>query len=339
MKATCRYTGLDLLSSSGFARWCVISAHPIFSVPLDEVLQMAAIEWSPEMFLLDKKLLMLSIAKQCNLITWDEQRDEVIPATPSMNTIESSIQPLLQIAGWIDFQRSINKLSTYPSLRITEETQDMRNFPAMLSEIISSRDYTEKQERREHRLICLESNARNLSAKCTIGADKEKALLRVTAEWAMMVTEEYLNAERVDESIRADWKLMLTTSASQLRAKGFSINDVNEMRDFMVDYLPHGSVIAHDVVAHLNRLVAVNSYSDIDGGTILSARILTDGNLVASSTEPRREEFANILEYARARAAYILVANQQQETAKQLAKLEQTEMLRKSRENDDVNDI
>lgn len=339
MKAICRYTGLDLLSSSGFARWCVISEHPIFSVPLEDTIQLAAVEWSPEMFILDKKLLLLSIAKNCELITWETNRDEIIPALPSIGTIESSIASLLQIAGWVDFQRSISKFSSYPSLRISEDTQDMRSFPSMLTEIINSRDYTEKMERREHRLVCLEANAKNLSAKCRIGANREMALLSTTAEWALMVTEEHLNAERVDSTIRSDWKKMLMTSATQLRAKGFSINDVEELRDFMVDYLPHGSVIAHDVIAHLHRLVAVNSFSDIDGGTILSARILTSGTLTASSSEPHRSEFANLVEYARARARWILVQSQQQETAKQLDRVNKDLAAKQRRESDDVNDI
>ena len=338
MKATCKYTGLDLISSSGFARWCVISAHPIFSVALEDTLTLAATEWSPEMFVLDKKLLLLSIAKNCELIVWDNTK-EIVPATPDIGIIESSIQPLLQVAGWVDFQRSVNKNSTYPYLRITEETQDMRSFPSMLSEIISSRDYTEKQERREHRLICLEENAKNLSAKCRIGANKEAALLNTTAEWALMVTEPALKAERVNSLVRMDWKIMLTTSASKLKAKGFTITNVEELRDFMVDNLPHGSVIAHDVIAHIHRLVAVNSFSDIDGGTILSARILTSGNLVASATEPQRNEYASLVEYARARAKWIIVQQQQNETAKEITRLSKQAANNKRRELDDEDDI
>lgn len=336
MKATCRYTGLDLLSSSGFSRWCVASEHPIFSVPLDELVQLAASEWSPEMFVLDKKLLLLAIAKQCELITW-QHNTSIIPANPSITTIESSISNLLNIAGWIDFQRANNKLSTYPQLRITDETADMKGFPVMLASIIDSRDYTDKQERREHRLKCLESNAKNLSAKCRIGANKETSLLRTTADWALMVTEDALNEERVSASIRDDWREMLMTSASKVKAKGFSIADVDELRDFMTDNLPHGSVIAYDVIAHLHRLVEVNVFSDIDGGAILSARILQSGSLIACESEPLREQFANLIDYARARARWTLAECQRSETAKQLADIAKNQAKRMGA--DDADDI
>jgi hypothetical protein len=287
MKAVCRYTGLELQSSSGFARWAVLSEHPIFAVQLEELIQLATIEWSPEMFVLDKKLLVLAIAKQCDLITWENTRD-LVPAVPSMGTIESSISNLLQIAGWIDFQRVNNKHTSYPQFRVSDETANMEGFPSMLISIIGSRDYTDKQERREHRLVCLENNARNLSAKCRIGSNKEASLLSTTAEWALMVTEDALNMERVNLSIRDYWKKLLMTSANSFKSKGFSLGDVEELHGFMTDHLPHGSVIAHDVIAHLQRLIMVNSFSDIDGGTILSARILTNGNLVACASEPLR---------------------------------------------------
>lgn len=341
MRATCKYTGLQLTSSSGFARWCVLSEHPIFNVSLDELIQLAAIEWSPEMFMLDKKLLVLAIAKNCELITWgsDEANSrELVYATPANKAIESSIQPLLQIAGWIDFQRSVNKHSNYPSYLITTETATMDNFSVMLNDIILSRDYTEKTERREHRLICLENNARNLSAKCVIGANKEKTLLSTTAEWAMMVTEEALNAERVNVSIRNYWKKLLMTSATEARAKGFSLADIEELHEFLTNHLPHGSVIAHDVIAHTQRLLSVNSFNDIDGGTILSARVLTNGSLIAATHEPRREEFASVIEYARARANWLLVEHQREETAKDLARLAAA-LKTQARYEDNENDI
>ena len=338
MKAVCRYTGLDLLSSSGFARWAVISEHPIFAVPLEELISMAASSWSPEMFVLDKKLLLLAIAKNCELITWENTR-ELVPANPSIATIESSIETLLNIAGWIDFQRVNSKHGSYPSLRITEETAAMHGFPGMLHSIVSSRDVTEKQERREHRLVCLENNARNLSAKCRIGANKETALLRTTAEWALTVTDDALNAERVDISIRSDWKEMLMTSATRIKAKGFSIADVEELRDFMTDNLPHGSVIAYDVIAHLHRLIEVNCFSDIDGGAILSARILQGGTLVACEFEPLREQYANVIEYARARANWLLVQRQKEATAAELAKLTAEQKVVVAKESDDADDI
>lgn len=337
MKATCKYTGLDLISSSGFARWCVLSEHPIFAVPLEELISLAASEWSPEMFVLDKKLLMLAIAKNCELITWARDK-EITTAQPSMQTVESSIENLLSIAGWIDFAKAANKDVNYPSLRITEETATMHTFPQLLRSIIESRDYTDKQERREHRLKCLENNARNLSAKCRIGANKETALLRTTADWALLVTDEALNAERVSADIRADWQEMLMTSATKLKAKGFSAADVDELRDFMTNYLPHGSVIAHDVIAHCHRLAEVNIFNDIDGGAILSARILQSGTLAACTTEPLREQYANIVDYARARAAYILQQRQEEETAKQLAAINKEQLAAKQGGNDE-NDI
>jgi hypothetical protein len=337
MKAVCKYTGLELLSSSGFARWVAVSEHPIFSIPLADTLELACVEWSPEMFVLDKKLLLLAIAKNCELISWQEHR--MFPANPSPATVENCIDMLVRIAGWIDFQRSVKKHSNYPSLLITEETADMKSLWPMLNEIINSRDYTEKQERREHRLVCLENNARNLSAKCTIGANKEKALLSTVAEWAMMVTEDALKAERVDTEIRAVWKTMLMTPATQLKAKGFSITDVEELHDFLTDHLPHGSVIAHDVIAHTQRLLMVNSFTDIDGGTILSARILNTGALTASTSEPLRSEFPSLIEFARARSKWLLVEMQRDETAKELAKLDKKIQAQERRELDNENDI
>lgn len=341
MKAICKYTGLELVSSSGFARWCVVSEHPIFAVPLDELIQMASIEWSPEMFVLDKKLLLLAIAKQCDLLTW-QFNTAIIPANPSISTIESSIQDLLQIAGWIDFQRYSNKFSSYPALHITEETASMLAFPDMLRTVINTRDYTDKEERKDHRLKCLANNAANLSAKCRIGANREASLLRTTAEWALLVTDDALNRERVSPEIKEDWKTMLMTSASNIKAKGFSIADVDELRDFMVDNLPHGSVIAHDVITHLQRLVAINDYTDIDGGAILGARILQNGALVACETEPQKTQYANIVDYARAKAGWLLARAQREETAKQLAALakqQQQQQQQQGRTSDDTDAI
>lgn len=338
MKATCKYTGLELLSSSGFARWAVISEHPIFAVPLDTLIKLAADSWSPEMFVLDKKLLFLAIAKNCELISWRENHS-IIPAKPTPAVIESCIEPLLQIAGWIDFQRFYNKFAGYPSLLITEETYEMQTFQPMLISIINSRDVTEKQERREHRLICLENNAKNLSAKCRIGANKETALLRTTAEWAIAVTEEALNAGMWEMEIREQWKEMLQTSASRLKAKGFSIDDVMDCQDFMTDNLPHGSVIAHDVIAHLHRLIAVNSFSDIDGGVILGARILQQGTLSAIETEPQREQFASLLEYARTRAQWLLQQRQKEETANELERINKQQQRMQALEGQSDDDI
>ena len=339
MKAICRYTGLDLGSSSGLARWCCISEHQVFTVPLIDLIEMAAVEWSPEMFILDKKLLLLSIAKNCELITW-ENTHELTPAMPSPSTVEDSIEHLLQIAGWIDYQRSVNKFSSYPQFRISEETAAMREFPTMLRSIIKGRDITEKQERREHKLVCLEDHARKLRLRQAAGWTKDNVLLTVTANWVMEITAEQLNAEKVTPEIRRDWVRMLTTSPRNVsKIASFLINDVYELRNFMSDYLPPGSVIAHDVHKHIAALIEFNSFTDIDGGVILGARMLTNGALTASATEPRREEYPSIIAYARAKAQWVLVQTQKEETANELAKLNRQLEFQAKRENCNADDI
>jgi hypothetical protein len=83
----------------------------------------------------------------------------------------------------------------------------------------------------------------------------------------------------------------------------------------------------------------VNSFTDIDGGTILSARILNTGALTASTSEPLRSEFPSLIEFARARSKWLLVEMQRDETAKELAKLDKKIQAQERRELDNENDI
>ena len=329
MKTICKFTGLTLSTSSGFDRWAVCSRHPIFTVPLEDLLQMAATSWRPEMAAIEKKLLLLAIAENCELLKWDERDNRLAtPAMPSLATIESSITPLLQIAGWIDSQRYANRNCHYPSFLISGETCFMQTFPDMLHRIITNRDVSAVAERKESRLAFLQNHAQNLSARCRIGDHgKEGALLRTTAEWALLITEEALKQERVDNSIRQDWLDMLQTSPAKLKASKFSITDVHELRDFMLDNLPHGSIIAYDVIAHLNRLIECNVINEIGAGDeIFAARILQTSfdteatNAIAKqiiTAKPQRAAFPDIISFARATAAWQLQQLQETQVARQ----------------------
>lgn len=329
MKSICKLTGLPLASSSGFDRWAVISKHPIFTVPLEELLQMAVSSWSPQLPQLDKKLLLLAIAENCELLKWEERDgNKATPAMPSLSIIESSITPLLQIAGWIDAQRYANRHCHYPSFLITGETCYMQTFPDMLHRIIMTREESAAAERKETRLQFLQNHAANLSARCRIGdRGKEGSLLKTTAEWALLITEDALTHERVDASIRADWLEMLQTSPAKLKASRFSITDVHELRDFMLDNLPHGSVIAYDVIAHLNRLIECNVVNEIGAGDeIFAARILQTSidtgatNALAkqiATAKPQRAAFSDVVSYARAVAAWQVQQLQEEQAARQ----------------------
>lgn len=315
MKTICKFTGMELYSSSGFSRWALAAEHPIFDAPLPDLIELAAINWSPSMPELEKKLLLLAIGRQCELIKWATKLDEAAPAMPSLSIIESSIHDLLKIAGWIDFERHCNKEKLYPTYHISTATCYMQTFPDMLHAILQNRHLTDAAERKEHRLKCLENAATNLSAKCRVGnSRKEGALLRVTAEWALTVCSTELKRERVTYETQQDWLKMLQTSPSKLKASNFSITDVEELREFMLDYLPHGSVIAHDVIAHLNALVSCNVVTDIDQGDILKARVFVDAAMNSGQEdssmdnliEPVKSAFPDLLSYVRAKAAWQL---------------------------------
>lgn len=321
MKVICKKTGITLLTAPSFARWGIASQHPIFDANLETLLTLAATEWSPSLPEQDKKLLLLAIADNCKLLTFSERLGEAAPAMPSLSISEASIQNLLHIASWIDAERSYKKNKTYPSYHVTMETCHLATFPDMLHRIIETRNITTEEEKAAHRLICLEEIAKNLSSKCRVGdKGKEGALLRTTAEWCIAVTEQHLAAERVDASIREDWKQMLQTPASKLKATKYSITDVHELRDFMLEYLPHGSVIAFDVIAHLNRLVECNVINDIESGDIISARIVSAANILnkpegEADPEPQRAEFKDSLSYAIAKSHWTIRRTQQEQLA------------------------
>lgn len=336
MNIICKYSGITLVRAPGLAKYDLADIHPIFRLPLANLLDIVENEWSPELQTVDKKLIFLSLAYNCELIKWRSAGETSI-AVPSLGIIESAITNLVNIANWIDFRQNNGKFEEYPFITIDEENKELLTFGAMLKEIILNKDRASSIDRLEHRLKCLEANAKNLSSRCSVGENKNKALLSTTANWAMLVTNEALNEAMIGEEVRTYWKLILTTSPNNCKASGFSLADVEELKEFMIDNLPHGSVIAHDVICHIHSMERANQIHELGDCAILSARIMQVG--ASSETiqvnPPERAQFPTLYEFAKARATWLIEEAQRITTMEDLAKIEKTLAIKKGEGDED----
>lgn len=302
MKVLCKYTGIEIASAGGWLNHGILDIHPIFTAPLADLLELAAKEWQPHLPASDKLLLVAALGHSLGLFRWEQ--DFNLPLNPCIQTLETCYAPLLSLAKLCQLAPEMPSL---PIIMIGQETYKLETFAPTLETIIDYLSYTEEQHLKTKRIAWLENHAQELAQRVRTGAKgKESALLKISADWAWLCCEDAIAADSsITPSLLKDWQTMLVTSPNHIKAEGFSLADLEELFDFMTINLPAGSLITREIIQHINSLMSSNMLYSIIDTTVTSVRAQKDeSGATIAPVEPKREDFASLIDYARARAIY-----------------------------------
>lgn len=297
MAKRCAISGFPIIKSPYFSGYLTRGVHPLMECTTEHLISLATskawIDWKDE----EAKILFLAIANSIEML------DVVAPAfaKPSPRLIASCIENLILVAGW----KGIRNF-TIPTYRIVTNTEGvpsnegMLAFPDILATIILDREKTIASMIVETQAKRLEETIKILFSKCSIGANKHRMLRNKVAQWALKITHEALNKERVGQEVRDLWFKMLTTPP--IDAHKFNTVDIAELDDFMMDFLPHGCTASYEVMRHITsmREATIELASFLSAGDTIE--VISDNFI--PPPEPQETDFPNKTAFLIAKAKW-----------------------------------
>lgn len=302
MQVNCVRTGYKLVTAAHFPGTRFAAIHPIFSIPLEQLLVSSNIvSWHNGKFGREEKvLLLLAVASQLDLLVWPKQ--DQVPANPSNFTLENSWHSLLSVASWLPRMQAGGR--EYPRYVISPDTASMENFPAFLRELGDSRNTANVEDtfNEKAKKFLNQINAGNRGAQLQ--------LHRLAANWVVNILE-------VDEDKRALWVRVLTASDERIREIPLSVLKSIEAR--MELELPGENFAS---VAALRRIrymmgVAENKLASLallpeSFGVVAKPSFTIVGKTATQTTqvggntnaEPKREDFPDKVAFLLAKARW-----------------------------------
>lgn len=292
MRITCKYSGLELASYKHFSHLHVADTHPIFAVKQQCLFGMLH-QWE-DMQSQEKHLYYLALANSTGLVTFH------IPSKPTRKIMESTINRLATIVGWIaEFQANWSRQYQldFPRYRIASDNADCKNIGEWLAALEAvKQDWYDGKAVVEHR-HAMKQKEKQLELMARQGITTKK-FTKMLAEWAIDVSCE--DEQGITESTKQFWLDLMCTSKDKLyqaviQGHPVTTNDVDELIAHFETTLPHGdSAVAYTVMQHVRELRKAYSsglglYSILDdiglGGDLLGAtsQPATTGSLATSS--------------------------------------------------------
>ena len=310
--------------------------HPLFTLPKKRLLALAG-DWAVgKIPKTESYLLFLALLDSTSLIQWRQ------PAryTDKTNAIvANNMENLLHIIGKIDVIK--HPTFTLPQFVISYDTGDLSNVHHWIQTWIGIyNDWhtgykfaaTERLlERREQALEKL------IRSEHVVAADKNNKILLATndklginiAEWAAdagsfpksLMTHPFIHTPI---TISDYWKQIIRASIDMSKIWYYPQKDIEELIDHSEDYISHGSIYAHTLMARLKgglqKKADFESFGDFDLDsedtrfTLLDAE--TDNYTVnkmaainaAPKDEPKRENYATHFLYIKAKLNWSLAA-------------------------------
>lgn len=352
MITKCSLTGIEFRCEF-FGKIKATTEHPIFSLPLTNLLAQAENWAAGKLNDTENKLLFLALLKSTDLVTFSNREgDKAARINPSSQIIFQNMERLMSTCTWIS---PYSNLISFPRFTITKLNSDLDNIRNILDAWANAKNQIRDNYIAELAREQLDNKAVALDRLLQKIYDKPKTYPKILGQWALETANAplYLRDTWLHMFSRTNKSLWDTaTEDYELLLEFFETSPV------FMETVSSGSLKAIATLQHLRYLMkenqegflgSISSFSFIEDETSFSS--LTEAaNKVAELTEfPRQEQYATKLDFIRAKIAWqareILLSNQEKvetklEKSLQKASLEAIDNAEDSEQNneDDYND-
>jgi hypothetical protein len=301
MKSFCKLSGIQLSLSVSFESFHTENIHPIFLLKKSAILEI--IRKNPESIfgfsIQEQQLLILSLLSSHSFLIQNEQ----FTALPEEQNLIPNLEKLLYLS---ELNLRNSTLIDLPKISISEPFDSLSGLPGFLDSLILELSGGNIEKANQSLLESMEQRIDILVRAINSGdKNKSRSLRASVASWAMEVVKDNFKPERVSKQIQTYWKEILKSHPKEIQEKGISASDIAELEDFMITYLPHGSISASEVLKQLNELK--NCVGSLSSYLIQSSsKEAKVEQYVMKSKTPQRAEFPTLKEWMEALKAWNL---------------------------------
>lgn len=314
MIVTCSLTGLEFRTQY-LGKVKVYQQHPVFSLPLPNLLAQAENWITGKLSDTETKLLFLALLKSTDLVTFSSREgDKANYINPSIKTINSNMERLLSTCTWIE---NYSAAVTFPRFIVTKNNHSLDNISIILdawanAKNLARENYSEKTTRE-----ILDKKAEALDKLLRKVYDKPKTYPRILGTWALDVANcpTYLRDSWLDMFCRKGTALWNTDKEDyELLLDYFETNAV------FMEYTSNGNLKALTTLRYLRELVKENqegclgsltSFSivenDFELNSLQAITNSTNSNInavVLGEKFPVAEDYNNRLDFIKAKIAW-----------------------------------
>jgi hypothetical protein len=239
---------------------------------------------------MEQKLILLALLNANSLIQWQATPEsECFSANPLDELVIPALEKMLLIAAK---GSSILASKSLPKIAVSENQDPLLGLLGFLDAILEALAGTRVSPDEVLLSQQLRIEALVRSAK---GDDKKLRQLRASCcSWVLAVTQKHFQAERITKDTVAHWTKILKSSPQEVADMAMSAVDVAELEDFLVSYLPLGSVAAHEVLTHVELLKeAAGSLGSYLFGSANRTKQLPDKEFKPRAPMPKKADYKN----------------------------------------------
>lgn len=134
MKVFCRISGFELYSSHHFKNEpTLVDLHPIFRVPVRNLLAKSKRYGQGNYSTEEKKLLFLALLHATEVVEWE------VPASPSPQIVDTNLEAAFKFLDWYSIVSGESFAIKLPKYRVTPANSDMRNIEVYFSTVYELR--------------------------------------------------------------------------------------------------------------------------------------------------------------------------------------------------------
>lgn len=327
MKVFCRYSGVEFEVQGTFKHLHSTNFHPIFTLPLKELLTLSTDWFDGKTSKEENYLLFLALLRNTDLIDW-----KVPVHNMSYSTVQKYMEAMLKTATWVDAigSKHVNRkhyivdpitevLIELPLPRwiINHTTNNLENVGVWLETWNNTKyEWMEHSKQRELRNSIV-AREQLLLKQIQLHFDNTENYSNRLANWAM-------DAANVPMEWRAAWTRLFNLKGLSVYAeKPFNLD---RLLEHMEDELPvtDSTTFSFYVLKHVRKLVAQNkkgigSELGFDDIKIVDENSIENKNrkIVAASAplvEPVEKDYSNKFLYLKAKAAFNVAKTHKQNT-------------------------
>lgn len=326
MKIHCQYSGVSY-DITGFGSTQLTYVHPIFTADarflLSRMGTWSAQKYTPE----ESKLLFLGLLHSTTLVEFRHK------AEPANTTVQLNMEALARFVSWMCGLS--NPHVQFPKFVISRDNRGLLNVRYWIKTWQEAKEAFESGYTTQHVARQLRDKEAALERLIRTAGKSVDDYAGLLATWAMQATS-------VPTNIQDYWRSLFCLKG--IAVYNARTADLEELLDHLEEYLEHGTIFAHQTLAHIRLILKKNKaglhyglgMSDEEFNLIETSPFrIVEGTVEqhnmdvvgasAPADEPRSENYPSRVAYLRAHAAWKLAARARAYAAEFTQQVEEVE--------------
>lgn len=312
MEIYCQYSGISYKAELFSSKMKIEAVHPIFYASYKSLIN-RSVDWANgRLNIKERRLLFLSLLNKTELVKFKTT------AQPSDVTVQLNMELLLKFMAWrSDIQSSAIRFPEYAINSATYKLENIRQWLNSNFDIIQAWKTNYAKEYLKRSLATKEGALERMIKSTLKPSDRLPGRL---AEWAM-------EASNAPKDLRELWISLFKLKGIQVYEPQYT-NDLSELLEHLEDNLTDslGTIYATQALSHIRKICIANrngiafglgmeSSDELQNKLDHPFRIIEESTethnrevaiSMAPMEEPKKENYANIVAFLRAKAAWTL---------------------------------